>query len=55
MVAGIVTAVLMVLFVVGWIWAWSPRRKASFDAAARLALDDQAPASHKNPHSEQSP
>lgn len=39
MVAGIVTAVLLVLFVAGWVWAWSPRRKADFDAAARLPLD----------------
>lgn len=38
---GIVTLCLLVLFVVGWVWAWSPRRKRDFDAAARLPLDDQ--------------
>lgn len=43
MVSGIVTAILLVLFIAGWIWAWSPRRKRDFDAAARLPLDDQAP------------
>lgn len=43
MISGIVTAILLVLFVGGWIWAWSPKRKASFDAAARLPLDDQEP------------
>lgn len=40
MVYGIITVVLLVLFVVGWVWAWSPRRKREFDAAARLPLDD---------------
>lgn len=44
MISGIVTGVLLVLFVIGWIWLWSPRHKASFDAAARLPLDDQEPA-----------
>lgn len=40
MLYGIITVVLLVLFVVGWVWAWSPRRKREFDAAARLPLDD---------------
>jgi cytochrome c oxidase cbb3-type subunit 4 len=40
-VSGIVTAVLIVLFVGVSIWAYSKRRKASFDAAARLPLDDE--------------
>ncbi|TZF90518.1 cbb3-type cytochrome oxidase subunit 3 [Cognatilysobacter lacus] len=40
MVAGIVTAVLLALFLVGWAWAWRPARKAEFDAAARLPLVD---------------
>jgi cytochrome c oxidase cbb3-type subunit 4 len=40
MVAGIVTALLLVIFIAGWIWAWRPARKAEFDAAARLPLDD---------------
>lgn len=39
MVPGIITAVLMLLFLAGWIWAWSPRRKLDFDEAARLPLD----------------
>jgi cytochrome c oxidase cbb3-type subunit 4 len=41
MISGIVTAVLLVLFLAGWIWAWNPRLKRHFDAAARLPLDDQ--------------
>ncbi len=40
MLSGIVTLVLLVMFVVGWIWAWRPARKAEFDAAARLPLDE---------------
>lgn len=40
MVSGIVTGVLLVLFVFGWIWAWRPERKPDFDAAARLPLND---------------
>jgi cytochrome c oxidase cbb3-type subunit IV len=42
MVSGIITAMLLVLFVVGGIWAYSPRRKQDFDEAARLPLDDDS-------------
>ena len=38
--SGLVTALLLVVFVGGWIWAWRPARRADFDAAARLPLDD---------------
>jgi len=40
MLTGIVTSFLLLLFLAGWAWAWSPRRKADFDAAARLPFDD---------------
>lgn len=40
MISGIVTTGLLVLFVGGWIWAWSPKRKSDFDAAAQLPLAD---------------
>ena len=40
MLSGIVTSVLLVLFIAGWIWAWRPARKADFDAAAQLPLND---------------
>lgn len=43
MLSGIITAILLVLFIAGWMWAWSPRRKRDFDAAAQLPLDDQEP------------
>ncbi|RMH93845.1 cbb3-type cytochrome c oxidase subunit 3 [Lysobacter pythonis] len=58
MLSGIVTAILLVLFVGGWIWAWNPKRKQAFDAAARLPLDDQEPVAGEaagNRNKEQSP
>lgn len=50
MTSGIVTAVLLLLFLGGWAWAWSPERRVDFDAAARLPLDDTTP-----PHDAQEP
>ena len=43
MVSGIITLIMLLLFVAGWFWAWSPRRKADFDAAAKLAVEDEIP------------
>ena len=40
MISGIVTAILLLCFLGGWVWAWSPRRKRDFEDAARLPLDD---------------
>ena len=37
---GLITAVLLVSFVALWIWAWSSRRKADFDAQAALPLEE---------------
>ncbi len=37
---GILTAVLLFSFVALWIWAWSGRRKADFDAQAALPLEE---------------
>ena len=41
MVSGIVTGVLLVLFLAGRVWAWSPRRKADFENAARMPLGEE--------------
>ena len=38
---GIVTGVLLGLFVWLVIWAWSRSRKAAFDEAARAPLEDE--------------
>ena len=40
MLSGLITSLLLLLFRAGWTWAWSPRRKRDFDAAARLPLDE---------------
>ncbi len=40
MVSGIITAVLLGLFLIGTVWAYSPRRKRDFDAAAALPFDE---------------
>lgn len=37
---GVLTAVLLVLFVGGWLWLWRPSCRAVLDAAARMPLDD---------------
>ena len=48
---GIFTLVMLVLFIGICIWAWSGRRKADFDAAAQIPLDDeqQAPGAPDTP------
>ena len=40
--SGVVTLVWFVAFVALCLWAWSPRRRTDYQAAARLALDDAA-------------
>ena len=39
-VRGLLTAVLLFAFIGLCIWAWSSRRKAEFDAAAALPLEE---------------
>ena len=36
------TAILLISFIGLWIWAWSSRRKAEFDAAAALPLEEDS-------------
>jgi cytochrome c oxidase cbb3-type subunit IV len=43
MLSGIVTAILLLLFLIGSLWAFSPRRKKEFEAAAQLPFGDDAP------------
>ncbi len=40
MLSGIITGLLLALFVGGCIWAWSPKHKRAFDQAARIPLQD---------------
>jgi cytochrome c oxidase cbb3-type subunit IV len=42
---GLVTGVLLVLFVWLVVWAWSKSRRADFESAARLPLDEEDPRS----------
>ncbi|WP_330946996.1 CcoQ/FixQ family Cbb3-type cytochrome c oxidase assembly chaperone [Thermomonas sp. LB-4] len=44
MISGIVTTLLLLLFVGLWVWAWQPRLRSGFEATARLAVDDDVPA-----------
>jgi cytochrome c oxidase cbb3-type subunit IV len=37
---GIVTLVLMIVFLGIWAWAWLPHHKREFDALAKLPLED---------------
>jgi len=40
MLTGIISLILLLLFIAGTVWVYSPKRKAEFDEAARLAVDD---------------
>ena len=40
MISGINTVLALLAFLGVVVWAWSRRRKADFDEAARLPLDD---------------
>lgn len=40
LIRGILTAVLLLLFVGIWFWTWSKKRHADFDAMSQLPLDD---------------
>lgn len=39
-VVGIVTLIVMFVFIGVWVWAWLPHHKRSFDALARLPMQD---------------
>ena len=41
LINGILTALLIVIFVGIWIWAWSSKNKETFDSMAQLPLEDQ--------------
>ena len=40
MISGVVTAILLAVFLGGTAWAYSGRRRAEFEAAARMPLED---------------
>ena len=40
MISGIITTILLLLFIGGWVWAWSPKRKADLNEASKLPLEE---------------
>lgn len=38
--AGVITTLLLATFVSIWIWAWSGRHRRTFDALARVPMQD---------------
>lgn len=52
MISGIVTTLLLLLFVGLWLWAWQPRLRNTFEATARLAIDEDIPAGEELPGQE---
>lgn len=46
--SGIITGVLLLLFIGICIWSWSGKRKESFDRMARLPLEDDVMENDKN-------
>lgn len=40
-ISGVMTAILIVLFVAVFVWAFWPQRKRRFDEASQLALDEE--------------
>lgn len=43
--SGLMTGVLLILFLGICIWSWSSKRKDSFDRMAQLPLEDASPSS----------
>jgi cytochrome c oxidase cbb3-type subunit 4 len=39
-VRGLITLIVLLLFVGIWAWSWSRKRQKEFDAASRLPLGD---------------
>lgn len=50
-IRGIITLVLMFLFIALVLWAWSGRRKAQFNEAAQLPLEDEPKEASRNTQS----
>ncbi len=40
LVSGVLTALLIVIFAGIWVWTFSARRRAGYDAAAQLPLEE---------------
>ncbi|GMR17164.1 MAG: CcoQ/FixQ family Cbb3-type cytochrome c oxidase assembly chaperone [Gammaproteobacteria bacterium] len=51
-IRGLLTAVLLILFLGIVAWSWSRKRTADFDAASRLPLDEGKQPPRKQHHRE---
>ena len=47
---GLITAVLLVLFIAIWVWAWSSRNADKFDRMSRLPLEEESTANGQEKH-----
>lgn len=54
LVRGLITAMVLILFVGIWAWSWSRKRHADFEAASQLPLGDDAEPPAKNIEEHQS-
>lgn len=43
LLSGVVTIVLMLIFLGIWFWAWRPRHRRTFEQLARMPLEDLDP------------
>ena len=50
LINGVLTAVLLIVFVGIWVWAWSAKNKDKFDSMAQLPLEDQPRHSGEHSH-----
>ncbi len=41
--SGVFTALMIIGFIGIWVWAWSSKRKSTFDKMSQLPLDDTIP------------
>lgn len=39
--AGVITTILLLVFIGIWIWAWRPWHKKSFDKMAQIPMQDK--------------
>ena len=39
-VAGVITVIVMLIFVGIWIWAWRPRHARTFERLAQIPMED---------------
>ena len=40
-IAGALTVIVMLAFIGIWVWAWLPHHRRTFDALAKLPLEDR--------------